>query len=198
MTNSSRAAPLLLAPLVVAAIGAFGGTAIGQPIVMAGLGLVWGLALAGAARWLGRNERRRPALAKASVFVGALVSGVLIGWSILDLWMHSAILADAPQEFGIFLDEPLGDVFLYGLILLNTTLEWLVIPAALLLNWYAPRRRTLVLVIAVLYYAMRIWSYTYFVPHIFSWSDLPPDQPFSPELIAEFRQWVGLSWFRAL
>jgi hypothetical protein len=184
--------------LVVALIGALGGTNIDQPVVMGVAGLAWGLILAVLVGLARRREPRLSRLARASVFAGALVSGILFGWGILDLSMHSAILAESPQSYAIFLREPLESVFLYGLILLNTSIEWLFIPAALLLNWHALRRRNLVIAIAVVYYAMRVWTYVYFVPNIFSWTELPPDQPFSAELIGQFKTWVGLSWFRAL
>jgi hypothetical protein len=184
--------------LVVAGIGALGGTNIDQPLIMGAAGLAWGLILAALVGLARRTETRLARWARASAFAGAMVSGILIGWAILDLLLQTAILADSPQEFGIFLREPFESVLLYGLILLNTLIEWVFIPAAILLNWQVPRRRYLAMAIAVVYYAMRIWTYLYFVPEIFSWGDLPEGQPFPIDLIEQFTVWVNLSWIRAL
>jgi hypothetical protein len=46
------------------------------------------------------------------------------------------------------------------------------------------------------FYAMRLWSYVYFVPNIFEFGALPPDGPFSAEVVEQFRMWVNLSWLR--
>jgi hypothetical protein len=49
---------------------------------------------------------------------------------------------------------------------------------------------------AVVYYAMRIWTYVYFVPNIYEFGAIPPDGPFSAEVVERFRIWVNLSWLR--
>ena len=59
-----------------------------------------------------------------------------------------------------------------------------------------PKRRTLIVIAAVVYYAMRVWTYVYFVPNIFEFGALPPDGPFSAEVVERFRIWVNLSWLR--
>jgi hypothetical protein len=75
-------------------------------------------------------------------------------------------------------------------------MEWLLTPAALFLNWHIPKRRTLIVIAAVVFYAMRIWTYVYFVPSIFEFATIQPDGPFSAELVERFRLWVNLSWLR--
>jgi hypothetical protein len=66
----------------------------------------------------------------------------------------------------------------------------------LLLNWHIPKRRTLIVIAAVVYYAMRVWTYVYFVPNIFEFGAIPPEGPFSAEVVERFRIWVNLSWLR--
>jgi hypothetical protein len=118
------------------------------------------------------------------------------GFALLDLSLHSRLLATSPHDIATLIQPPLGDVFVVGLIALNTALEWLLLPALVLLSWHIPKRRTLVVGAAALYYAMRAWSYLYFVPRIFDWADLPAGQPFSAEQLDQIRVWVALSWVR--
>jgi hypothetical protein len=75
-------------------------------------------------------------------------------------------------------------------------MEWLLIPGALFCNWHIPKRRTFIVIAAAVFYAMRLWSYIYFVPNIFEFATIPPDGPFSTELVERFRLWVNLSWLR--
>jgi hypothetical protein len=91
---------------------------------------------------------------------------------------------------------PFGDSFSLFIITLNSLMEWLLMPAALFCNWHIPKRRTLIVVAAVAFYAMRLWSYLYFVPNIFEFGALPPDGPFSAEIVEQFRMWVNLNWLR--
>jgi hypothetical protein len=79
---------------------------------------------------------------------------------------------------------------------MNSLMEWLLMPMALFCNWHIPKRRTLIVIAAVAFYAMRIWSYVYFVPNIFEFGALPPDGPFSAEIVEQFRMWVNLNWLR--
>lgn len=191
-----RLAPILAVAVATTTMGAFAGSFAGGPVLGAAFGLAWALALGAIATRLSRPARRRPFLANGALLAASLVAGILFGFGLLDLSLHSRLLAAAPQDIGILIHPPLGDVFMVGLIALNSSLEWLLLPALVLLNWQVPKRRTLVVVAAALYYAMRVWSYLYFVPHIFDWSELPLGQPFSAEQLDQIRTWVGLSWVR--
>ena len=191
-----RLAPILIVALATTTMGAFAGRFAGSPVLVAALGLAWGLAVGAIATRVSRPARRRAALANGSLLLASLVAGILFGFGLLDLSLHSRLLAEQPQDIAILIHSPLGDVFMVGLIALNTSLEWLLLPALLLLNWQVPNRRTLVVVAAALYYAMRVWSYLYFVPRIFDWGELPAGQPFSAAQLDQIRIWVGLSWVR--
>jgi len=191
-----RSSPVLFVAVATTTMGAFAGTFGGGPVLVAAVGLAWGLALGAIATRLSRPARRRPALAKGALLAASLVAGILFGFGLLDLSLHSRLLAEQPQDIGMLIQPPLGDVFMVGLIALNSSLEWLVLPVLVLLNWQIPKRRTLVVVAAGLYYAMRVWSYLYFVPRIFDWGELPAGQPFSAAQLDQIRTWVGLSWVR--
>lgn len=67
-------------------------------------------------------------------------------------------------------------------------------PAVLLLTWQVPQQRRLVLTAAVLFVAMRVWTYLYFVPQISDWSQ--GTTPLTPVQLDQARTWVGLSWIR--
>ena len=193
-----RRGPFLVVVPATTAIGALGATALGSvtaALLGAVAGLGWGLLLGFIAMRLTRRESRRPALANVSVFPAALGSGLLAGGALLVLMLLSAGLG-APSTSFTIIHPPFGGSFNLFIITLNSLMEWLLIPAALFLNWHIPKRRTLIVIAAVVYYAMRVWTYIYFVPNIFEFGAIPPDGPFSAEVVERFRIWVNLSWLR--
>ena len=193
-----RHGPFLVVVPATTAIGALGATALGSvtaALLGAVAGLGWGLFLGFIATRLTRRESWSPALANASVFLAALGSGLLAGGALLVLLLLSAGLG-APSTTFAMIHPPFGGSFNLFIITLNSLMEWLLIPAALFLNWRIPKRRTLIVIAAVVYYAMRVWTYVYFVPNIFEFGALPPDGPFSAEVVERFRTWVNLSWLR--
>jgi len=193
-----RRGPFLLVVPATTAIGALGATALGSvtaALLGAVAGLVWGLLLRFIAMRLARSESRRPGLANASVFLAALCSGMLAGGALLVQMLLTAGLG-APSTSFTIIHSPFGDSFNLFIITLNTLVEWLLIPAALFLNWHIPKRRKLIVIAAVVYYGMRVWTYVYFVPNIFEFGAIPPDGPFSAEVVERFRIWVNLSWLR--
>jgi len=193
-----RRGPFLVVVPATTAIGALGATALGSvtaALLGAVAGLGWGLLLGFIAMRLTRRESRRPALANVSVFLAALGSGLLAGGALLVLLLLSAGLG-APSTTFAMIHPPFGGSFNLFIITLNSLMEWLLIPAALFLNWRIPKRRTLIVIAAVVYYAMRVWTYVYFVPNIFEFGELPPDGPFSAEVVERFRMWVNLNWLR--
>src|SRR5215204_6242172 len=193
-----RRGPFLLVVPATTAIGALGATALGSvtaALLGAVAGLVWGLLLRFIAMRLARSESRRPGLANASVFLAALCSGMLAGGALLVQMLLTAGLG-APSTSFTIIHSPFGDSFNLFIITLNSLMEWLLIPAALFLNWHIPKRRTLIVIAAAAFSAMRVWSYIYFVPNIFEFGAIPPDGPFSAEVVERFRIWVNLSWLR--
>ena len=168
---------------------------VAAALVGAVVGLGWGLLLGFIATRLSRRESRRPTLANAAMFLAVLASGMLSGGSLLYLMLSSAGLS-APSTTFTLVHPPFGGRFDLFIMTFNTLLEWLLIPAALFLNWRIPKRRTLIVIAAVIYYAMRVWTYIYFVPIIFEFGAMSPGAPISAEDVERFRVWVNLSWVR--
>jgi hypothetical protein len=193
-----RLGPFLVVGPALSVVGGLGFSALGGfgvALIAGGVGLGWALLLGFIATRLARRESRRPALANVSVFFATLGSGLMAGGALLEMTLLSAGLSTPSTTFTM-IHPPFGGSFNLFIITLNSLMEWLLIPAALFLNWHIPRRRTLIVIAAVVYYAMRVWSYIYFVPNIFEFGALPPDGPFSAEVVERFRIWVNLSWLR--
>jgi hypothetical protein len=193
-----RLGPFLIVASVLTVVEALGFSAlggVGAALVAGSVGLGWSLLLGFVAAQLARRESWRHASANVSVFLAALGSGLLAGGALLEIMLMSAGLGTPSTTFTM-IHPPFGGSFNLFIITLNSLMEWLLIPAALFLNWHVPKRRTLIVVAAVVFYAMRVWSYIYFVPNIFEFATIPPDGPFSAELVERFRIWVNLSWFR--
>ena len=193
-----RRDPFLVVVPATTVIGALGATALGSvtaALLGAVSGLGWGLLLGFIATRLARRESLRPGLANVSVFLATLCSGMLAGGALLEMMLLSAGLGTSSTTFTM-IHPPFGGSFNLFIITMNSLMEWLLIPVALFLNWHIPKRRKLIVIAAVVYYAMRVWTYFYFVPNIFEFGALPPDGPFSAELVERFRIWVNLSWFR--
>jgi hypothetical protein len=193
-----RRDPFLVVVPATTVIGALGATALGSvtaALLGAVSGLGWGLLLGFITTRLARRESSRPGLANVSVFLATLCSGMLAGGALLEMMLLSAGLGTSSTTFTM-IHPPFGGSFNLFIITLNSLMEWLLIPVALFLNWHVPKRRKFIVMAAVVYYAMRVWTYIYFVPNIFEFGALPPEGPFSAELVERFRIWVNLSWFR--
>ena len=78
---------------------------------------------------------------------------------------------------------------------IHVGLEILLV-AALVLNWRAPGRRSLILVGLGIHVLVRVWTFLYFVPEIMAFSSIPPDGVYSPELAARTAMWGTLGWLR--
>jgi hypothetical protein len=193
-----RRDPFLVVVPATTVIGALGATALGSvtaALLGAVSGLGWGLLLGFITTRLARRESSRPGLANVSVFLATLCSGMLAGGALLEMMLLSAGLGTSSTTFTM-IHPPFGGSFSLFIITMNSLMEWLLIPAALFLNWHIPKRRTLIVIAAAAFYAMRVWSYIYFVPNIFEFGALPPDGPFSAEVVERFRMWVNLNWIR--
>jgi hypothetical protein len=193
-----RLGPLLVivpALVVVSALGFSTLGGFGAALVAGVIALGWALFLGFIARRLARSESRRAALANASVFLATLGAGLMAGGSLHQQMLLSAGLSTPSTTFTM-IHPPFSDTSNVFIITMNSLMEWLLIPAALFLNWHIPKRRTLIVIAAVAFYAMRVWSYVYFVPNIFEFGALPPDGPFSAEVVERFRMWVNLNWIR--
>jgi hypothetical protein len=193
-----RLGPFLVvvpALVVVSAIGFSTLGGVGVALVAGVVALGWALLLGFIAMRVARSESRRAALANGSMFLATLGAGLMAGGALLQQMLASAGLGTPSTAFTI-IHPPFGGSFSLFIITMNSLMEWLLMPVALFCNWHIPKRRTLIVIAAVAFYAMRLWSYIYFVPNIFEFGAIPPEGPFSAEVVERFRMWVNLSWLR--
>jgi hypothetical protein len=158
------------------------------------IGMGWGLLVGWIAAWLNRREGWAWKLADRSVLLAVLAAATLFGGSLFAMMLYGPALSD-PEMVLVLMRPPLKGGLTFFLIF-NTLMEWLVISAALYLNWHLPRRRALIAADALLYYAARAWTYVYFVPNIFEFMTTPAGAALSAELTGRVREWVLLSWIR--
>ncbi|MDQ3784528.1 MAG: hypothetical protein M3360_06590 [Actinomycetota bacterium] len=186
---------LIVVPITTV-MGMFTGGFLGSSVVGAVIGLAVGLLEGLIAVLVSRRESWRTLLANAPVLLAGLVAGVLFGGGLLSqLWMNQAWIASPPSSFEL-IQPPIGNGLNAFFILFNSLMEWALIPAAIVFNWRIPKRRTLIIAAAVIYYGMRVWTYVYFAPEIMTFYEIPSSGPFSPELAERAQQWVYLSWYR--
>jgi hypothetical protein len=194
-----RRGPEAVVVPATALMGAVGTLFLGSALtVVVGtvVGAAWGFLLALAARRLHRDGRGLPRYANAAMFAAVIGAGYLAGGGFLDQMLTAAGLAS--REAILTLYHPPFDASInLFIITANTLMEYVLLPAALLLNWDVRGRRVLLLIAAVAFYAMRVWTYVYFVPNIFEFAALPAGGPYPAAVIERFTSWVTLSWLRA-
>ena len=193
---SQRLVPFLWVAVLLTVLGAATGTLIDQPVLFGAAGLVWSVVLAALATWLTGWEGRWRRAANGSVFLAAFVAGFAFGNGVLYQSLMTVVASERPQYLPLFyLDAP-AEAVNYFPYFYNTSLELLLLPGALLLNWHLPTRRNLILIGALLFYAQRLCSYLYFVPAIFDFERMTPAQLTSTVVVEDVRQWILLSWTR--
>jgi hypothetical protein len=198
VTRLGRFGPYLFIVPATTAIGAVSSTlagSVGVVAIGALVGVGWGVLLGRIAGWLRGREDRDLKLANRSMFLAVLVATTLFGGSLFAMTLYAAASA-APETMLFLMRPPMKGGFTFFLIF-NALMEWLVIPAAVYLNWHLSQRRVLIVAGALLYYAARVWTYLYFVPNIFEFMATSAAGPLSAELMNRVTRWVNLSWVRA-
>jgi len=140
---------------LVVALGSTG-LSLGTAGIIGGaaLGLAWSIVLGRSIERLVRRRTWKRRLANGSVFLGIVASGVMLGGGVMYvLLMKAASVAPVPVLSALM--QPTIPFF----IILNKPLEVLVVPGAVFSNWHNDTRRRLILIAAVSYYALRIWTY---------------------------------------
>jgi hypothetical protein len=128
---------------------------------MALVGLLWALVLGFIAGRLARREAWPARLANASLFPGIIAVGLTIGGGVMYASMMNAALGEPSTTYAVLsaLMQPAVPYF----IVLNTTMELLIVPLLVFWNWdIGPRRKALVLIGVIAYLAMRVWTYLVF------------------------------------
>lgn len=190
----SRAA-LFVVPAVTLVAG-LGLGSQGWPLLGIAAGLGWSLLLWALASWLDRTGRWRPAWANVPVAVFLVAILLTSGYGLAGSIQQIVALDQLPQLVPDLLRAPLGTAFVGFFIGVNSLCEWILLPAAVLLNWRIPRRRWWVLAGAALYYAFRVWTYLYFAPEILDLVINAPVGAPTPEYLDRLREWLSLNWFR--
>jgi hypothetical protein len=178
-------------------IGASAGS-LGGPFAAALFGLVGfaggGLAVLVSLR-LNRSPRRAM-FANAALYVATLAMAALTGVGFQIMPIMDISIDQAPQFFADLVRPPIGDAEALPYYVVNTSLEWLLIPAALVLNGWIPKRQRLIVAAAVTFFALRVWSYLYFIPDILDWNQGTTGQPLTAAELEQAALWVDLSWIR--
>jgi len=125
------------------------------------VGLVWSLALERVAAWTSMRQGWRELLAGAAIAVAVTCTGLLLGGGFLYGRVARAVLAEPSTTYAVLsgMMRPTVPFF----IVVNTLMETLAVPLAVYLTWHGPRRR-LVTAAAVVFFAMRVWSYLQYAP----------------------------------
>ena len=160
-----RIGPYLVAVPFLTVIFGFYGTLLPFGVLgrfgMALVGLLWALVLGFVAGRLARREAWRAPLANAPLLLGIVATGLMIGGGVMYGAMMEAALGEPSTTYAVLsaLMQPAVPYF----IILNTTMELLLVPLLVFWNWdTGPKRKALVLIGVIAYLAMRIWTYLVF------------------------------------
>lgn len=89
-----RLAPIVTVVVATTTMGAFAGRFAGGPVLITAFGLAWGLALGAMATRVSHRQPWRRPLANGALLAASLVAGTLFGFGLLDLSLHSRLLAE--------------------------------------------------------------------------------------------------------
>jgi hypothetical protein len=189
--------PAIAAVAGTSLVGFTAGTLAGPlaAMIFGAVGFLWGLLAFIVARRLTRSSHRAM-FANVSLYTATFAITCLTGVGLQIMPIMDVSITHAPQFFADLVRPPIGDAEALPYYLLNTPLEWLLVPAALLLNARIPERRTLIMIAATMFFALRVWSYLYFVPNILDWNQGTTGQPLSADQLDLAAMWVDLSWIR--
>ena len=189
--------PAIAAVAGTSLIGASAGS-LGGPFpaaIFGAVGFAWGVLAVMIAKRLNRSPRRAT-FSNVALFAATFATACLTGVGLQSMPIMAVSVDRAPQFFADLVRPPVGDAEALPFYLLNTPLEWLLIPAAVLLNAWIPKRQKLIFIAAVIFVALRVWSYVYFIPQILDWSNGQAGQPLTATQLEQASLWVDLSWIR--
>jgi len=189
--------PAIAAAVGTSLIGASAGS-LGGPFpaaIFGAVGFAWGVLAVMIAKRLIRSPRRAT-FGNVALYAATFATACLTGVGLHSMPIMALSVDRAPQFFADLVRPPVGDAEALPFYLLNTPLEWLLIPAAVLLNAWIPKRQKLILIAAVIFVALRVWSYVYFIPQILDWSNGQAGQPLTATQLEQASLWVDLSWIR--
>jgi hypothetical protein len=158
--------PYLIAAPILATIGAFYGKiflpiGVAGPIAGAVAGVVWALLIGVIANRLMRRATWSALLADAPVALAIIAIGLMTGGGLMYGWMMAAALSEPSMTYAVLsaLMWPAVPFF----IMLNSTMEMLLVSLLVFCNWDSDaRRRTLIILGVATYFVMRVWTYLIF------------------------------------
>lgn len=184
----------LVAPLTVTVFGLGGYTASSTQgaLIGVGAGVVW-CAVLGLLVWLvNRTTRLRRALATGTLVAAGAVLFFTLGAGTLEYMLISKAIDTTPEWLATITKGPLAEQDILFFIIFNSLLEAVLVPLAVLLNWGYRRRRATVVTAALIFYAIRIWTYFYFAPEYFDYADITTTQ----QLVESLRSRMTLDYGR--
>lgn len=124
-------------------------------------GFLWAIFLGFIAKRLMRREAWSEWFANAPVFLIIIALGLSAGVGLIYILMMNAALS-VPSLIYDILFALMGPAIPYYIVI-NSLMEWLIVPFSVFLNWNAaPKRRTYILLAVVLFFIMRVWIYLTF------------------------------------
>jgi hypothetical protein len=156
---------LLAIPLLSAVFGFVSGHVIDQQIPMAVFGMLWGIGAMFTAPRVARRGADSDRYADAPICVLLPLTFAVLGASVI---VH--LLGPSPAAFLHLVKQAAYGLFFAGM---HTVVEWLLMPWALMANWWRPMRRRLLIVAAGFFYLGRVASALYFAPAALEWVDNP-------------------------
>ncbi len=155
-------------------------------------GFVWALVLAYLVRLLVRTERWQVRLGTAAALTAAATLFTMMGGGAYENMLFATAIETSPQWIPTITSGPLATQIILYFIVLNSLMEVILVPLALLLNWPFPKRRAFVLAAALIFYALRIWTYLYFAPQYFDFASMA----LAPALIDQLKTRIVLDTAR--
>jgi hypothetical protein len=172
---------MLFIPTLSTTFGFVTGHAIDKPWAMAGFGLFWGIAVMVVAPLIARRSAFSTAQANAPVYVMVLLAFAVLGAAIV---VH--VVGATPAAFLQLAQQRGYGLFFYAV---HGSFEWLLMPWALIANWPDPKRRRLLIVAALFFYAGRIASALYFAPIALYWVQNPAEAAAHLDEVGEWMRW---------
>lgn len=173
VNTKERLQPYLLAvPFTTIITGWFNLAEFGRAPVAVALviGAAWGILLGLIASWLRKKATVSAWIEDAFVVVGTTALAFAAAGGLMGLLVLEAALG-SPSLTGETLVQMFRPMIPYYIIV-NSSMELLIIPGLLYLGWRAGKRRILIVVAAVLFFALRVWTYLVFAPNRLAFAEL--------------------------
>ena len=128
--------------------------------------------------WVDRTGRWRPVWANIPVAMFAVATLLMSGYGLASSVQQTLAIDQLPPLIPDLLRPLLGTGFVGFFIAVNSPCEWVLLPAAVLLNWRIPGRRVWILAGAALFYAFACGPTSISRPTSWTWWPTPrPEHP---------------------